>query len=95
MHSYPSIRAVRNSSNSIRGIATDSGRTTAGLYNEKNDCTVRAYATAAGIDYRQAHAELFVAGRKMRHGFHVQPFFNAKFGKPLPRPQILGAWRVK
>lgn len=68
-------------------IISDSGRTDSGM-NERNDCTVRAYAAVKGISYQQAHAILFVYGRKMRRGFRVGEFFNSEFGSPLPRPAM-------
>lgn len=66
---------------------TDAGRSDTGI-NEHNDCTVRAYAAVMNISYMQAHADLFVAGRRMRRGFKVVGFFNEKFGKPQPRPHM-------
>ena len=54
--------------------------------NEKNDCTVRAYAKAAGITYLEAHAELAAAGRKHGQGFRVWTFYEKKGFLWYPRP---------
>ena len=69
----------------LQGVSSDAGRTDS-LIPEKNDCTVRAYATVTGMSYRDAWRELAAAGRKFRKGFHVEPFYRKKFGFPLPRP---------
>lgn len=37
--------------------------------NEKNDCTVKALATAADLPYLTAHSKLRVRGRKNGNGF--------------------------
>jgi hypothetical protein len=44
--------------------------------DEKNDCTVRAYAKAANIPYTQAHAEIEAAGRRFGRGFRVHNFYT-------------------
>lgn len=67
---------------------TDSGRSSDGYSNEKGDCTVRAYATAAEIPYKIAHAEMFLAGRKIGRGFNCVPFFIHKYGEMMPRPKM-------
>jgi hypothetical protein len=54
--------------------------------NEKNDCTVRAYAKAAGITYTQAHIELTEAGRRHGKGFRVGPFYEKKGFLWYPKP---------
>ena len=41
-------------------------------YDERNDCTVAALASAAGMPYREAHAILKKAGRKARKGFKLR-----------------------
>lgn len=56
--------------------------------NETNDCTVRAYAIAANIPYANAHAELFLFGRKNRHGINFIPFARSKGWKEYPRPSM-------
>lgn len=66
---------------------TDSGRSSLYSY-EKNDCTVRAYALAKGIDYHAAHARLALAGRQDRKGFACMRFYNLEFGKAYPRMGI-------
>jgi hypothetical protein len=71
----------------IESKYSDAGRSNS-LYNEKNDCTVRAYALAANIEYKQAHANMFLAGRKCRRGFAIDKFYTEEFGKPLPRPNM-------
>jgi len=54
--------------------------------NEANDCTVIAYSIAANIPYANAHAELFLAGRKFRRGFQFPLFAATKDWKRFPRP---------
>jgi hypothetical protein len=39
---------------------------------ERNDCTVRAISTVAGVDYATAHAVLKVHGRRTRCAFHLE-----------------------
>lgn len=39
--------------------------------HEKNDCTVKAFAAAANIDYPQAHRILASRGRKVGYGFNT------------------------
>jgi len=60
------------------------------LYNdipdEKNDCTVRAYAKATGIEYLVAHTELKAAGRRHGQGFRVWDFYEKKGFLWYPKP---------
>lgn len=72
----------------IKGLSSDSGRSESEL-DEKRDCCVRAYAAVKGISYKQAHCDLWLAGRKMRRGFRCQAFYTKEFGNPLPRPQMV------
>lgn len=88
MNNYPLERKRRNSDCGVKGQACDAGRIENGYAHEKNDCTVRAYAVAAEIDYKVAHVELFLAGRKVKKGFVVEKFYTEKFGKPMGRPNM-------
>lgn len=45
--------------------------------DEKNDCTVRALATATGMEYNKAHAILREHGRRARTGVRITPLVNA------------------
>jgi len=40
--------------------------------NERNDCTVKALAITAGIEYQQAHRILAVLGRKNSRGLRCE-----------------------
>lgn len=44
---------------------------------EKNDCTVRALATATNMPYLEAHALLKDHGRRTRSGVRITPLINA------------------
>jgi hypothetical protein len=46
---------------------TDAGRQAEGYTDEKLDCVVRAYASAADVPYYQSHAICEEHGRKRRH----------------------------
>lgn len=43
-----------------------------GMIRERNDCTVRAVATATGKPYHEVHAAAARAGRKQFGGFHTE-----------------------
>lgn len=43
---------------------------------EKNDCTVRCYATAFDMSYATAHAKLKAAGRRDGKGFHFSSYLR-------------------
>ncbi|CAB5219167.1 hypothetical protein UFOVP229_35 [uncultured Caudovirales phage] len=45
--------------------------------DEKNDCTVRALATATGMAYDKAHEVLKEHGRRARTGVRITPLSNA------------------
>jgi hypothetical protein len=45
--------------------------------NEKNDCSVRALATALGLEYDKAWAILKEHGRRARTGVRITPLSNA------------------
>lgn len=47
------------------------------LYNENNDCTVRALSNAADIDYSKAHHILSKHGRKDRNGAYFTTMLKA------------------
>lgn len=50
---------------------TDSGRSSSRRQREQNDCTVRAVATAFGLDYDDAYDALAEGGRKCSRGFNL------------------------
>jgi hypothetical protein len=54
--------------------------------DEKNDCTVRAYAAASQRTYLEAHAKLAAAGRKHGKGFRVKTFYEAEGFLWYPKP---------
>lgn len=49
---------------------TDAGRSNSKRPKQKNDCTVRALATAASMQYDDAYNALKSRGRKASAGFH-------------------------
>lgn len=55
---------------------------------EKNDCTVRALATALEIDYFQAYAMMLTVGRKGRKGSNGLFEIMKIYGKNHPRPNM-------
>jgi len=56
--------------NSEGFIFTDGGRSAAG-FNERMDCTVRAFAILSDRGYSEAHKACATAGRKNRRRFYV------------------------
>jgi hypothetical protein len=65
-------------------VQTDSGRALSHP-DEKNDCTVRAFAAFARerVTYAQAHEIFTKAGRKPRHGCRVAEKVMTEQGYPL------------
>jgi len=59
--------------------------------HEKNDCTVKALAAAASIDYPIAHNMLRVRGRKHGHGFQTSIVIEelTKLGKSVKDVTLL------
>lgn len=45
-------------------------------YNERNDCTVKALATATGYSYEKCHNFLRQEGRQPKKGFHCEPAYK-------------------
>lgn len=71
-------------------VKTDGGRTAAGI-SDKNDCTVRALATATGAPYEEAHAFYKRNGRRLNKGVNMQSIIARNdfkilghFIKPMP-----------
>jgi hypothetical protein len=51
-----------------RLVESDAGRKDAGFPKEKNDCVVRATATAFGLPYEEAHTLFKIGGRACGQG---------------------------
>ena len=47
---------------------SDGGRSDAGFHDEEDDCVVRAFALATGVDYKRAHAAFEREGRSAGRG---------------------------
>jgi len=58
---------------------SDAGRSSSKRPKQRNDCTVRAYAIAAGLDYDTAYDELKDAGRGASRRFDWRSFATNKF----------------
>jgi hypothetical protein len=55
----------------IKLTQTDGGKIQDGFTNERNDCSVRAFALACNVRYARAHELLKAAGRRDRKGAKV------------------------
>ncbi len=80
-------------------LATDGGRSRSKRARQKNDCTVRALALAAGVDYDMAYDALAAAGRQVSRGFDFRKWAaKAEFGgyrfQWVPFPARKGEWRM-
>lgn len=78
---------------------TDGGRSNSRRPRQSNDCTVRALATAASVEYDTAYDELMSAGRKAGRGFHFRKWasastFNGYRFDWIGFPAVKGMWRV-
>lgn len=72
----------------VTGNSNDAGRIESGFTNEKNDCTVRAYAIMRNIPYIQAHGIFYLAGRRPKRGTNVHyAIYNKEFVR-LNRPNM-------
>jgi hypothetical protein len=56
---------------SLRLVNADYQRRVGGHPNESNDCTVRALSLASGIDYKDAHVVMELAGRRPLQGSNM------------------------
>lgn len=54
--------------NYCKTVITDAGRLRDGFRTERNDCTVRALAIAANVQYREAHEYMRTSGRLLGRG---------------------------
>ena len=59
-------------------IFTDGGRSAAGFSEEKNDCVVRSYAIATGLEYKEAYRLLEIWGRKQNTGVMLIHFIASE-----------------
>lgn len=64
------------------------------ILGEKNDCTVRAFADAMGIEYMTAYGMMLGFGRKKGKGFRCDSLY-ARYAEPMPRPSMTVANYVK
>jgi hypothetical protein len=76
-------------------ILTDAGRSTSKRSKQKNDCTVRALATARRIDYDTAYDLLVQAGRKCGSGFKFADFIKKEqWALKISFPAVKGQGRM-
>lgn len=73
---------------------SDAGRSASRRPRQSNDCTVRAYALAAGIAYDEAYDLLAEAGRKSGRGFGFRKFIEAKGYVWIGFPAVKGERRM-
>lgn len=76
--------------------ATDAGKASSHYKHQRNDCTVRALATATGLTYDHAHRILAQYGRLTGRRFDFKAFMKAS-SHNMPRttyPAIKGARRM-
>lgn len=71
-------------------IITDAGRKASGFGFERRDCTVRAFATAFRVSYREAHEHMRSSGRKDRRGFASHGAFRSLSGPSCARTGSVG-----
>lgn len=76
-------------------LAVDAGRSTSKRAKQKNDCTVRALATARGLPYDDAYDLLAAAGRKCGRGFAFSKWINEQpWAKKISFPAVKGKRRM-
>jgi hypothetical protein len=73
---------------------TDAGRSQSRRPKQSNDCTVRAVASAYGLDYDTAYDKLAAAGRKCFDGFHLGPWLDDQGAEKLSFPAVKGQKRM-
>jgi len=74
---------------------SDAGRSLSKRPKQKNDCTVRALATARAMDYDLAYDILAEAGRKCAKGFHIGQWLEKQPGvKKIAFPAKKGQSRM-
>jgi hypothetical protein len=89
------VAALSASAPSYAWVKTDAGRSESQRPRQKNDCTVRALASARGLTYDEAYDELKQAGRKCGRGFAIQVWLNAQpWALKLPFPAVKGERRM-
>lgn len=76
-------------------LASDGGRKGSKRQKQKNDCTVRALATARGLPYDEAYDLLADAGRKCSRGFRFSTWINTQpWAKRITFPAVKGQRRM-
>lgn len=76
-------------------LSTDAERESSGYGYERNDCTVRAFATSADVSYAYAHAAMREQGRRDGRGSFLTRAMRAH-GIPMePRPKMTVARFVR
>jgi len=74
---------------------TDAGRASSKRPRQSNDCTVRAVATARGMEYDVAYDLLAAEGRKCERGFHLEKWLNVQpWARKMPFPAVKGQRRM-
>ena len=57
---------------------------------DKNDCTIRALSIAMEIEYMTAYGMILGgAGRKMKRGVWIEPFYDSLFPNQITKPHMI------
>ena len=89
------VAALSTSAPSHAWVKTDAGRSESQRPRQKNDCTVRALASARGLTYDEAYDLLKLAGRQSGKRFRLSDWLNTQpWATKMPFPAVKGQRRM-